>query len=69
MDRVPVSSSNIVEIGYDEESQTLEVLFKNERVYQYFSVPGQIANDLMNAASHGQYLNQHIKGLYRYARV
>ena len=69
MDRVPVSSSNIVEIGYDEESQTLEVLFKNERVYQYFSVPGQITNDLMNAASHGQYLNQHIKGLYRYARV
>ena len=69
MERVPVNSSNIAEIGYDEDSQTLEVLFRNDRVYQYFSVPGQVADELMNAGSHGQYLNQHIKGLYRYARL
>ena len=69
MDRVAVDSSNISEIGYDEDSQTLEVLFRNDRIYQYFSVPSQVAAGLMNAASHGQYVNQHIKGVYRYARV
>lgn len=69
MERVSVNSSNIAEIGYDENSETLEVLFKNDRVYQYFSVPGQVADELMTAGSHGQYLNQHIKGQYRYARV
>ena len=69
MDRVPVNSSNVAEIGYDEDTQTLEVLFKNERVYQYFAVPSHVAGELMNAGSHGQYINQHIKGLYRYSRV
>lgn len=69
MERVAVDSSNISEIGYDEDSQTLEVLFRNDRIYQYFSVPTQVARELMNAASHGQYVNRHIKGVYRYARV
>ena len=69
MDRMTVNSSNILEIGYEERSETLEVLFRNDRLYQYFSVPRQVANELMSAGSHGQYLNQHIKGVYRYARV
>ena len=69
MHRMTVSSSNILEVGYEEDSQTLEVLFRNDRVYQYFSVPRQVAEELMSAESLGQYLNQHIKGVYRYARV
>ena len=69
MDRRAVDSSNIAEVGYDERSNTLEVLFRNGRVYQYFAVPSQEAHSLMNAASHGQYLNHHIKGRYRYARA
>ena len=69
MDRRVVDSSNIAEVGYDEPSNTLEVLFRNGRVYQYFAVPSQEARNLMNATSHGQYLNHHIKGRYRYART
>lgn len=69
MRRVPVTSSNIAEVGYDETSRTLEILFANGRVYQYFDVPNQVHRALMNAGSHGQYLNQYIKGNYRYARV
>ena len=69
MQRKQVGSSNIAEVGYDESSHTLEILFKNGRVYQYFSVPIQEFNGLLNAASHGQYLNRYIKGSYRYARL
>lgn len=69
MQRKPVTSSNIAEIGYDEASRTLEILFRNGRLYQYFDVPLADYQGLMNAASHGQYLNAHIKGRYRYARV
>ena len=69
MRRTQVVSSNITEVGYDEGSHTLEILFKNGRVYQYFSVPIQEFSGLLSAASHGQYLNQHIKGSYRYARL
>lgn len=69
MHRQPVTSSNIAEIGYDEASRTLEILFRNGSIYQYFDVPTQEHRALMIASSHGQYLNAHIKGRYRYARV
>ncbi len=69
MRREPVTSSNIAEIGYDEPSRTLEVLFLNGGLYQYFDVPPQVHQELMRSSSHGQYLNTQIKGRYRYARV
>lgn len=69
MQRVSVVSSNIDSIGYDAPSQTLEVCFKNGSIYQYFDVPEQVYRGLMSADSPGRYLNQNIKGLYRYARV
>ena len=69
MRRVPVISSNIAEIGYNESSQTLEILFRSGTVYQYFGVPNRVHRGLMNAVSHGQYLHQEIKGRYRYTRI
>jgi len=69
MKRQHVESSNIASIGYDEKSQTLEIEFLNGGVYQYFDVSVNIYNSLMLAASHGQYLAQHIKGYYRYIKV
>ena len=69
MRRVPVTSSNIAEIGYDKASGTFEILFRNGRLYQYFDVPPQEHSELIKASSHGRYLNAHIKGRYRYARV
>jgi len=69
MDRIPVSSSNLVSIGYDPNQQTLEVEFQNGQIYQYFDVPETAHQELMAAASHGQYLGAYIKGAYRYARL
>lgn len=69
MRRQTVISSNIAEIGYDENSRTLEILFNSGSVYQYFDVPPQIYAELMQAGSIGQYLNANIKGNFRYARV
>lgn len=69
MNRQPVSSSNIASIGYDANSQTLEIEFLNGGVYQYFDVPQHVYDELMNADSHGQYLAQNIKGAYRYSKV
>ena len=39
MKRELVTSSNILELGYDEESRILEVVFHSGNVYQYFDVP------------------------------
>lgn len=69
MNRQSVTSSNIASIGYDADSQTLEIEFLNGGVYQYFDVPQYIYQELMGASSHGQYLAQNIKGGYRYSKV
>ncbi len=69
MNRQSVTSSNIASIGYDANSQTLEVEFLNGGVYQYFDVPVHVHEKLMSAGSHGQYLAQNIKGVYRYSKV
>lgn len=69
MKRELVSSSNIAEIGYDEDRRILEVLFRSGGVYQYFDVPPQIYGEMRQASSIGQYINSNIKGNFRYARV
>jgi len=69
MNRELVSSSNITSIGYDDDSETLEIEFHNGGVYQYFDVPRSVYEDLMAAESHGGYLAKNIKGVYRYSKV
>jgi len=69
MIRQPVSSSNIASIGYDTDSQTLEIEFLNGSVYLYFDVPSSVHAGLMNASSHGKYFHQHIRNRYRFDHI
>ena len=66
---IPVSSSNLLRVRYDESTNTLEIEFVGGRIYQYFDVPPQVFEGLISASSHGKYFAQSIKGQYRYARV
>ena len=69
MERVAVSSSNVEALGYDADSQTLEVEFKNGTVYQYFDVPERVFEELRDAGSVGAYLAAQVKGAYRFSKV
>lgn len=69
MERESVISSNLISIGYNETSETLEVEFKGGAVYQYFEVPEDEYNCLMRASSHGIYFAANIKDNYRSKRV
>ena len=69
MNRVSVSSSNIAEIGYSPESGTLEIMFHQGFVYQYFNVPGSVHSALMSAQSKGSYFADMIKNSYRCTKV
>ncbi|MDU9406353.1 KTSC domain-containing protein [Pseudomonas sp. zfem001] len=69
MERVPVGSSNIASIGYDANSETLEIEFLNGSIYEYYGVPAHTHQELMNAGSHGSYLSANIKNAYPYART
>ncbi len=64
MQRSPVASSNVRSVGYDEDSQTLEVEFHGGSVYQYLGVTPSEYSALMQAASVGSYLHAHIKNKY-----
>ena len=69
MKRTSVRSSNLVSVGYDENSQTLEVEFKEGRVYRYFNVPMSVYIALMAASSVGSYHAANIKEKYKYEQI
>lgn len=70
MDMIPVSSSNMQSVGYDKSSETLRVGFLNGGLYDYHLVPEHHHKGLMNASSHGTYLDTYIKkGGYRFTKL
>ena len=56
-------------VGYEEESQTLEVEFRSHALYRYVGVPAAVFKRLLAASSKGSCLNGVIKGQYAYVRV
>lgn len=71
VEMIPVSSSNVQAIGYDEANQLLYVRFiKNNSLYCYNGVPIAEFYGLQNASSVGGYLSENIKkGPYTYQRL
>lgn len=69
MERETVASSTLLSIGYEPESNTLEVEFKSGGVYQYYNVPDAIYQQFMNSDSKGKFLHAYIKPAYACSRV
>lgn len=68
MEREPVESSNLLSVGYDENSLTLEIEFKSG-IYQYYDVPQHIYEELINSNSLGSYLHRFIKSEFTCSKV
>lgn len=66
---IPVSSSNVESIGYDEATQTLRIRFLNGSEYDYRNVPIVEFDALKNAPSVGSYLNHNIKNAYPFEKI
>ena len=67
---IPVESSSIELVGYDEEGQELYVRFHNRgRTYVYEDVSPAQFEALLAAPSKGRYLNWEIKPYHAYRRV
>lgn len=64
-----VSSSNVAEVGYDEQSSQLYVQFNSGELYIYDGVPFNEFENLKNASSVGSYLALNIKNRYPYRKV
>lgn len=67
MTKIPVVSSNISSIGYD--NSILEITFLTGDTYQYDNVPTNVYQGLMNASSHGKYLNEFVKNNYSVRKI
>jgi hypothetical protein len=66
---LPVSSSNIDSIGYNEEHQEVYVRFLNNSLYVYKGVSKQEFENLRDAPSLGSYLHRNFKNVYPYERI
>lgn len=69
MNRIPIQSSNLAEVGYDTDSMMLEVLFHNGTVYQFFDVPEALYLEMMQSDSKGKFFNTQIKNSFRFAKL
>lgn len=74
MQRTRVPSSNVVSIGYDEVTSTLEVEYQGGSIYQYLAVPRQVFDALMDTATHGEsvgrFMDKNVKKAgFRYQRA
>lgn len=67
--RERVSSSSVTSIGYDADTETLEVEFVTGRVYSYRGVEEEVHEAFMSAPSKGQFFNEHIKDAYPFERI
>jgi len=64
-----VSSSNVLEVGYNKKTQEVYVRFLNGYLYVYKGVPQSEFDGLLNAPSVGSYLHRNYKNVFPYERV
>jgi len=56
-------------VGYDPNTEILEIKFSDKDIYEYYTVPIKIYNNFMKASSLGKYFHKHIKNKYRFKKI
>ncbi|MGJ3246654.1 MAG: KTSC domain-containing protein [Elainellaceae cyanobacterium] len=59
-----VESSMIQAFGYDEDNETLLVIFNSGKTYQYSEVPKETYEELLEADSKGSYMRSFVIDCY-----
>lgn len=69
---VPVISSHLTAMGYDETTGELQIQFWNGMIYAYYGVPAEIYQAFVTSPSLGTFFHQYIRNrpdLYMPMRV
>lgn len=61
MQRHPVKSSQLKSVGYDPETQTLEIEFNSGGIYRYANVTPEMHKGLMEGDSIGKFFHAFIR--------
>jgi death-on-curing protein len=64
-----IRSSAIARIGYDFDKKVLRLEYTNGRRYDYFDVPPEVYEELLEAESAGEFVNVVIKPNYAYSEA
>jgi hypothetical protein len=64
-----VNSSMLRQVRYDPKSRFLDVVFRTGESYRYKDVPPAEYKELMNAESHGKYMQTRIIDHYEVVRL
>ena len=59
-----VVSSNIRKVGYEDNNLIVEYI--SGKQYKYENVPHELYEDLLKADSKGRFMNEFIKGKFKY---
>jgi hypothetical protein len=66
---LPVESSLMTDVQYDEKTRELDIRFTSGKTYRYFDVPKNVYSRLLRAKSKGEFFNEEIKEIYQYAEM
>jgi len=64
MKLIPVDSSGVRAVGYEEERKILHIRFIDGDIYQYYGGPVGEVVDLLQSKSIGRFVNKRIKSYY-----
>jgi hypothetical protein len=64
MNRRPITSSVIAELGYDRQTSIMDLKFTTGRVYRYFMIPASVFEAFLQSESIGRYFNKEIRDRY-----
>ena len=65
----PVDSAALAQIGYDADSRTLFIRFREGGLYAYLDVPPATVQALGEAPSKGAFFHAEIDPAFRYVRL
>lgn len=69
LELIPVDSSSVLGIGYNEDQRVLYVQYADGEVYEYFKVPKNDYLELLTAKSIGWSVNKRIKPYYNFQKI
>lgn len=70
MRMVPVKSSAITQVGYDEQTSTLRILFRAGFAYEFYVVPRRVFEAFLEAESKGRFFDEELRdGPYSWRRL
>ena len=64
-----VESSTLVMVYYDNARELLQLEFCSRAIYQYFGVPAEVHQSLLDASSKGRYFNLAIRGHFPFRLI